>query len=89
MFQCLLKSVLDARAKVLMEFNVTNEKDMDKVLGSASLRGMCRPTVSPLDCGGFAVRVAVDRLKVPHLIYTVKENGGSDILVSNINNVVK
>ena len=89
MFQCLLASVLDARSKVLMEFNVADEKDMERVLGSASLRGMCRPTVSPLDRGGFAVRVAVDRLKVPHLIFCVKENGGSDILVSNINNVVR
>ena len=89
MFQCLLASVLDARSKVLMEFNVSDEKDMERVLGSASLRGMCRPTVSPLDRGGFAVRVAVDRLKVPHLIFCVKENGGSDILVSNINNVVR
>jgi len=76
----LLRSVMDARSRVVLELNV-GAADLDRVI--AVLPCMKHPTVSPLHGGqGFAVKVAVSRKLVPELIPVVLRLGGSDILVT-------
>lgn len=76
----LLRSVIDARSRVVLELNV-GAADLDRVI--AVLPCMKQPTVSSLHGGmGFAVKVAVPRKLVPELIPVVLRLGGSDILVT-------
>jgi ATP phosphoribosyltransferase len=76
----LLRSVIDARSRVVLELNVSAE-DLAGVI--AILPCMKHPTVSPLHGGqGFAVKVAVPRKLVPELIPVVQRAGGSDILIT-------
>jgi ATP phosphoribosyltransferase len=75
----LLQSVLDARGKLLLEVNVSQE-NLDHLL--ELLPFMRAPTISPLQGGGaFAVRVAVPRGDLPALIPQVKQRGGTDLIV--------
>ena len=79
-FVVLLRSVLDARSRVLLELNVARV-DLAKVL--AVLPCMREPTIAQLaNDSGFAVRAAVSKKDLPNLIAQVRASGGSDILVS-------
>jgi ATP phosphoribosyltransferase-like protein len=50
---------------------------------------MREPTISPLHHnGGFAVKAAVPRADLPGLIRSIKECGGTDIIVSGIAQIV-
>ena len=50
---------------------------------------MRQPTVSPLaDGSAFAVRVAVRKTKVNAVIQAIREAGGSNIVISNIQQLV-
>jgi ATP phosphoribosyltransferase len=82
----LLRSVLDARKRVMVEVNVPAEA-LDAVI--EVLPCMRRPTISPLHGeGGYAVKAAVPRDQLPALVVLLKERGGSDIVVSKLAQIV-
>lgn len=82
----LLRSVLEARRRVLVELNVSEEA-LEQVL--AMLPAMREPTIARLARGtGFAVKVAVPRADLPTLIPQVRAAGGTDILVSRPSQIV-
>lgn len=82
----LLRSVLAARQRVLLELNVS-EGDLEAVV--AELPCMRQPTIARLHgAAGFAVRAAVPRRDLPSLIPRLKAVGGTDLLVSKIDQIV-
>jgi ATP phosphoribosyltransferase len=82
----LLKSVLEARARVMVEVNVTREQLEELV---AVLPCMREPTIAPLHGdSGFAVKAAVPRAQLPALIPVIKAHGGTDIVVSSLAQIV-
>jgi len=85
-FVLLLRSVLDARQRVMVEVNV-GPQDLEKVI--EILPCMREPTVAPLHAeAGFAVKAAVPRRDLPELIRAIKERGGSDVVVFEIAQIV-
>jgi len=81
-----LSSVLEARRRVMMEVNVSAERLADVV---AVLPCMREPTLSPLHGGGgYAVKAAVPRDRLPELIPLVKQRGGTDIVVTALAQIV-
>jgi ATP phosphoribosyltransferase-like protein len=82
----LLRSVMTARERVLLEVNVP-VACLEQVV--AILPCMRQPTVAELHNGaGFAVRVAVPRRDLPTLIPDIKSRGGTDLLVSHLSQIV-
>ena len=82
----IFEAVLDARDKVMIEMNVTNEKFDALVKGIPSMRS---PTVSPLfGNNGFAVKIAVTKSEVPILLPKLKELGATDILEYQLRKVM-
>lgn len=88
----LLRSVLEARKRLMLTFNMPTSEALEALLAEglslpgASLRA---PTVSPLHHGaGFAVQIAAEASKVPSLIPRIKAAGGQDIVVSSIKMLV-
>ena len=85
-FVVLVRSVLDARKRVMLEVNVPSDK-LESVV--AILPCMREPTIAPLHHNaGFAVKAAVPRSDLPSLIRAIKENGGTDIVVFGIAQIV-
>jgi len=85
-FVVLVRSVLDARRRVMLEVNVPTER-LDDVV--AILPCMREPTIAPLHHdAGFAVKAAVPRADLPELIRAIKERGGTDIVVFQIAQIV-
>ena len=85
-FVLLVRSVLDARGRVMIEFNV-GPAELEQVAGV--LPCMREPTVAPLHHGaGFAVKAAVPRHDLPDIIRTIKEHGGTDVVVFEIAQIV-
>ncbi len=85
-FVLLLKSVLDARRRVMLEVNVSGEL-LESVV--AALPCMREPTISPLHGNaGYAVKAAVPRKDLPKIIVEVKARGGTDIVVSGLAQIV-
>ncbi|MDH5806072.1 MAG: ATP phosphoribosyltransferase [Gemmatimonadota bacterium] len=81
-----LTSVLDARRRVMVEVNAPKERIDDVV---AALPCMRQATVAPLfGDAGFSVKAAVPRDQLPVIIPAVKNAGGSDIVVSNLTQIV-
>ncbi len=76
----LLRSVLDARERVVLEMNVTGEA----LAGvCAALPAMREPTVAHLHGGqGYAVKAAVRRDELPRLVPLLKARGASDLVVT-------
>jgi len=82
----LLRSVLDARHRVMVEVNVRGDC-LDRVL--EVLPCMREPTVAPLGHdAGFAVKAAVPRDGLTALIPLIKSCGGADIVVSTFTQIV-
>ena len=82
----LLRSVLDARSRVMLEINVS-ATDLERVC--AALPCMREPTVSSLHGGaGYAVKAAVPRERLPELIPALKRAGGTDIVVTTLSQIV-
>ena len=82
----LLRSVLEARRRVMLEVNATAEC-LDAVV--SALPAMRRPTVAPLfGAAGYAVKAAVPRSELPHVIPAVKAAGGTDVVVSAVAQIV-
>ncbi len=85
-FVVLVRSVLDARKRVMLEVNVPTDK-LESVV--AILPCMREPTIAPLHHNaGFAVKAAVPRTDLPSLIRAIKEHGGTDIVVFGIAQIV-
>jgi len=81
-FAMLLHAVLDARKRLMVTFNITAEK-LETLL--QRLPAARAPTVSPLHhSSGYAIQIAVEANKIPVLIPQIKEEGGTDIVVTNI-----
>ena len=82
----LLRSVLEARQRVMIEINVTSER-LDSLI--AIIPCMREPTVSRLyGEGEYAIKAAVPRADLPELIPLIKANGGSDIIVSQTYQII-
>jgi ATP phosphoribosyltransferase len=81
-----LRSVLEARQRVMIEVNVGPDA-FDAVIDM--LPCMRRPTVAALHGqSGFAVKAAVPRETLPHLIPQLKGLGATDIVVSGFEQIV-
>ncbi len=81
-----LRSVLEARARVMVEVNVTAERLEELV---DVLPCMREPTISPLHSqSGYAVKAAVPREVLPTVIPELKEHGGTDIVVTSLAQIV-
>lgn len=75
----LLRAVLAARERVMVEVNVAADK-LDAVLGA--LPAMRQPTVAQLAGGeGFAVKAAVPRAELAAVVPRIKACGGTDVVV--------
>lgn len=82
----LLRSVLEARQRVMLEVNVSPER-LESVVGA--LPAMREPTISTLHGGtGYAVKAAVRRDELPRLIPQIKACGGTDIVVTRLEQIV-
>lgn len=85
-FVLLLRSVLDARGRVMVEVNVEKDK-LESVI--AVLPSMRRPTISLLgDESGYAVKVAAPRETLAKVIPEIRARGGTDIVVTEIARLV-
>lgn len=85
-FVLLLRSVLEARARVMIELNVPGER-LDAVI--AVLPCMKQPTLARLHgADGYAVKAAVRRELLADLIPRLKARGGSDIVVYPLSQIV-
>ena len=81
----LLRAVLEARSRFLVELNV-GEADIEAVL--AVLPCMRRPTVSRLAGDGYAVRAAVPREDFLDVVERVRAAGGTDLVVGEPRQVI-
>lgn len=82
----LLKSVLAARRRVMLEVNIAPEQ-LETLVDI--LPCMREPTIAPLHgCSGYAVKAAVPRADLPTLIPRIKAVGGTDLVVSEIAQLV-
>ena len=82
----LIRSVLEARLRVMVEVNVAPER-LEAVI--AVLPCMRQPTISPLAGGeGFAVKAAVPRAELPMVVPKIKAAGGTDIVVTRLAQIV-
>jgi ATP phosphoribosyltransferase len=82
----LLRSVLEARRRVMIEVNASADR-LEAVV--AILPSMRRATVAPLfGDGGFAVKAAVPRESLPRLIPAIKAAGGTDVVVFPLSQIV-
>ena len=85
-FVTMVRSVLDARRRVMVEVNVSAE-NLEAVI--EVLPCMREPTVSPLHGdGGFALKAAIPREMLARVIPEIKARGGTDIVVFQIGNIV-
>jgi len=85
-FVMLLRSVLEARRRVMVEVNVSEDR-LDAIV--EILPCMREPTIAPLSGRhGYAVKVAIRREELPGLIPRVKALGGTDIVVSEPSQIV-
>jgi ATP phosphoribosyltransferase len=82
----LLRSVLEARRRVMVEVNVSADK-LEAVI--QVLPCMREPTIARLHGeGGYAVRAAVPRKDLPGVIVEIKRRGGTDIVVTGLTQLV-
>jgi ATP phosphoribosyltransferase len=82
----LVRSVLEARRRVMVEVNVTADK-LEAVIGA--LPCMREPTVSTLHGdSGYAVKAAVPRSDLPSVIPEIKARGGTDVIVTALAQIV-
>jgi len=83
----LFRSVLEARRRVMLEVNVSSSL-LDRLV--EVLPCLRAPTISPLGNKGdaFAVKVAAPRDMLASLIPEIKRRGGTDIVVTQISQLV-
>jgi ATP phosphoribosyltransferase len=81
-----LRSVLEARGRVMVELNVAPD-DVEQVI--EILPCMREPTIATLHGSvGLAVKAAVPRYELPGLIPLLKTRGATDIVVSRLEQIV-
>jgi len=81
-----LRSVIEARSRVMLEVNVCAAR-LEALV--RVLPAMREPTVSPLHAGaGYAVKAAVRRVDLPALIPAIKASGGTDLVVTTFSQIV-
>lgn len=90
----LLKSVLDARKRLMLTFNVSDDKHDDMVTFLTKF-AMRQPTVSALHSpggsgatSGYAMQIAANTADVPTLVPQIKAAGGTDIVITSIKMLV-
>jgi ATP phosphoribosyltransferase len=82
----LMRSVLEARQRVMVEVNV-DARSLERVI--AVLPCMREPTIAPLHgSAGFAVKAAVPRGQLPLVIPDIKAQGGTDIVVTELSQII-
>lgn len=81
----LLNGVLDARGRVLLKLNVSEERK-DDVL--AVLPSMKSPTMSPLAGGGYAVESVVEKKSINLVIPALLDAGATDLVEMPIAKIV-
>lgn len=82
----LLRSVLEARQRVILEVNVS-ATDLERLV--EILPCMRHPTISRLHGeDAYAVKAAVPRAELPKLIPLLRARGGSDIIVTRLAQIV-
>jgi ATP phosphoribosyltransferase len=82
----LLRSVIEARNRVILEVNV-GAADLERLI--AVLPCMRQPTIARLHGeDAYAVKAAVPRKDLPTLIPLLRASGGSDILVARLAQIV-
>ena len=82
----LLKSVLAARQRVMIEVNVSDDR-LNAVIDA--LPSMGEPTVASLyNNAGFAVKAAIPTTELAAVIPLIKQRGGMDIVVTRTANIV-
>jgi len=87
MLVTLLRSVLDAQSRVILEFNIEKSK-LEEIC--KYIPAMREPTISQLHGDqGFAVKSVVPRIKLFDLIPLIKEHGGSDVIVTDLHHIVQ
>ncbi len=81
----LLRGALDARGKVLLKLNVTEEhyESVLDVLPSAK-----SPTIGKLANGGYAIETVVDKSTINLIIPAVRDAGATDLLELPISKIV-
>lgn len=85
-FSLLIRSVLEARKRVILEINVP-EEFLEKVI--AVLPSMRKPTIAHLyGEKSYAIKVAAPRDMLPQLIHEIKAKGGSDIVIIGAEQIV-
>ena len=85
-FVLVLRSVIEARARVMVEFNVPRDA-LDAVLRSVPC--MREPTIASLyRSGDFAVKIAVLRTELADLIPDLKRLGATDVVVARLDQIV-
>lgn len=85
-FAMLLRSVLEARQRVILEVNVA-AADLERLV--AILPCMRQPTIARLHGeDAYAVKAAVPQRDLPKLIPLLRATGGSDIIVSRLSQIV-
>ena len=82
----MLKSALAARARVMLELNV-EATQLEGVL--EILPCMRHPTISTLyGESGYAVKAAVPRVGLPELIGALRREGGTDIVITRLSQII-
>ncbi|MCK5944522.1 MAG: ATP phosphoribosyltransferase [Planctomycetes bacterium] len=85
-FVLLLRSVLAARERAMLDVNVTADQ-LQAVIDA--LPAMLQPTVSSLHGGGgFAVRAAVRREQLPALLPELRSRGARDLVVTPVTQLI-
>lgn len=85
-YTMLLRSVLDARNRVLVEANVPANQ-LEAI--AALLPCMREPTIAPLHGGlGYAIRAAIPKGSLPEVIPAIRQLGGTDIVVSQPSQII-
>jgi len=85
-FVMLVRGVLEARERVMLELNVPAEA-LEAVV--AALPCMREPTVAQLSSGGgYAVKTAVRRRELPEVIPMIRGLGGTDLIVTRPEQIV-
>ena len=98
-FVMLIDSVIEARSRVMVEFNAT-QVAFDALIGqakqkpaegepSSALPCMKTPTVSPLlGSAGYAVRIAIPKEQLAVVVPRIRNAGGSDIVVTRPGQII-
>lgn len=82
----MLRAVLDARARILVEVNVSADR-LDDVV--AVLPAMKAPTIQPLFGGqGYAVKAAVPRALLPGVLVKLRTAGATDLIAYALEQVI-